>query len=350
MEIDISNHKLMYHPERVSEWNEKGDCYPLYIEIGLTNLCNHKCVFCALDFLNHRGDFINKDIMLKALEEMGEKKVKSVMFAGEGESVLHPNIDLFIKTAKENGLDISITTNGIPLTKEKIREILPYLSWIRFSIDSGSRENYSLIHGTNAEDFDRLIENIKECVKLKRELGLNVTIGTQFLIIPQNIDEAIKLARLLKEIGADNLQVKPYSKHPNSVNNLVINPEEYNKIEAQLKGFDSDKFKIFFRKATIERIQEGTNYPECYGIPFFALIDAKGNIIPCNLFYGNEEFTYGNLNKNSFSEIWDGEKRKEILRKLKERGCADCRRGCRLDVINRYLHRLKNPLTHDNFV
>lgn len=350
MEIDISDHKLMYHPKRVDEWNEKGDCYPIYVEIGLTNLCNHKCVFCALDFLKHDGIFIDRGVMLKALKEMGEKGIKAIMFAGEGESVLHSDIGLFVKTAKENGIDVSITTNGIPLTKEKIKDILPSLSWIRFSIDSGSKENYSIIHRTNAEDFDKLIENIKECVRTKEEFGLNVTIGAQFLMIPQNVNEAVKLAKLLKEIGADNLQFKPYSKHPNSVNNLIINSEEYNKTEAQLKVLASDDFKILFRRATIERIQEGINYPECYGIPFFTLIDAEGNIIPCNLFYGNEEFVYGNLYKNSFSEIWESEKRKEVLKKLKEKGCEECRKLCRLDVINRYLHRLKNPLGHDNFV
>ncbi|MDO8528374.1 MAG: radical SAM protein, partial [Nanoarchaeota archaeon] len=86
MGIDISNHKLMYHPKRVYEWNEKGDCYPIYVEIGLTNLCNHKCIFCALDFLKHEGNFIDREVMLKALKEMGEKGVKSIMFAGEGES------------------------------------------------------------------------------------------------------------------------------------------------------------------------------------------------------------------------------------------------------------------------
>ena len=213
-----------------------------------------------------------------------------------------------------------------------------------------SGENYSLIHGTSPEDFDKLIENLKECVKLKKELGLDVVIGVQFLMILGNQNEAVKLARLLKEIGVDNLQIKPYSKHPRSINNFGIDSEEYNKFEEDLKELGSDDFKILFRKATIGRIREGISYPECYGLPFFALIDAKGYVIPCNLFYDDEEFTYGNLNKNDFSEIWEGEKRKEVLKKLKERGCESCRRGCRLDVINRYLHRLKNPELHDNFV
>lgn len=346
----VDSHKLIYHPDRVKEWKMIGDCYPIYVEIGLTNACNHKCIFCALDFLGKGIEFVDTNIMLKTLEEMAEKGVKSIMFAGEGESVLHKDIGLFTQEAKRYGLDVSITTNGVPLTKEKIEQCLPNLSWIRFSIDSGSPENYALIHGTNSEDFQRVLENIKECVRLKKEMNLDVTIGVQFLMIPQNKDEAVKLAKILKEIGADNLQIKPYSKHPNSPNNLVIDSEEYNKIENELLPFNSKDFKILFRKATAKRIEEGITYPECYGLPFFALIDAKGNVIPCNLFYGKEEFTYGNLNKNSFSEIWESEKRKKILEKLKTLGADGCRHGCRLDAINRYLHRLKNPGLHDNFI
>jgi GTP 3',8-cyclase len=89
---------------------------------------------------------------------------------------------------------------------------------------------------------------------------------------------------------------------------------------------------------------------ECHGLPFFTLIDAKGNVLPCGLFYDQNEFTYGNLHENSFSEIWKGNKRKEVIKRIKEKGIETCRKGCRLDVINRYLDRLKFPELHDNFI
>ena len=108
-------------------------------------------------------------------------------------------------------------------------------------------------------------------------------------------------------------------------------------------------FEILFREATAQRVEKGMPYPECYGLPFISLIDSKGNVLPCNLFYDQPEFIYGNLNQNSFSEIWGSEKRKEILKKIKELGVENCRHGCRCDAANRYLHRLKNPEAHDNF-
>ncbi len=347
---NVDSHKLMYHPERVSEWRCNGDCFPIYVEIGLTNACNHKCIFCALDFLGNGGNFMNKEVLALNLKDMAEKGLKSIMFAGEGEPLLHKDIGFFVKHAKELGLDISITTNGILFDESKIEQILPNLTWIRFSIDSGTPDNYAKIHGTSSRDFEILMENLQKAVEFKRKNNLKTTIGTQFLMIPDNSRQAVLLAERLKNIGVDNMQIKPYSKHPGSINNLAIDPVEYNKIKDDLMKFDSKDFRVLFRKATTERIQEGITYPECYGLPFFALIDSNGNVIPCNLFYGNNEFNYGNINEKSFSEIWYSERKKEILKKLKEKGIEDCRRGCRLDVINRYLHRLKSPWEHDNFI
>ncbi|MEK6820253.1 MAG: radical SAM protein, partial [Nanoarchaeota archaeon] len=324
LSFSVDSHKLMYHPERVAEWQKTGNCFPLYVEIGLTNACNHRCIFCALDFLDYKGGFIDTDIMLSALRDMASHGVKSVMFAGEGEALLHKDIVLFVKTAKDLGMDVSITTNGIPLTKEKIQEILPLLTWIRFSVDSGSRENYALVHGCPEEDFEKVIENIKQSVRFKKENNLDITIGVQFLMIPQNMQEAVKLAEKLRDIGADNLQVKPYSHHPQSKNNLIVNPEEYNIIEASLKKFNSPTFKVIFRKATAERLQ-GRDYENCFGTSFITLIDAKGNVMPCNLFYNNQDFIYGNLYKQSFSEIWKSERRKQIMEKI---NVKDCRAAC----------------------
>ena len=347
---NVDAHKLMYHPKRVGEWKSEGDCFPIYMEIGPTNSCNHKCTFCALDFLTNKGEFIDTELMVSTLKEMGENGVKSVMFAGEGEPLVHKDIGLFVETAKQSGIDISITTNGVLFNKEKAEQFLHHLSWIRFSVDAGTSETYNKIHRGGENDFDKVIENIKNAVEIKKAKKLNTVIGIQFLMISDNINDVLKLAQIAKDIGADNLQIKPYSQHPKSENKFVINYKDYAHLEKELEQFNSPDFKILFRKQTMKRVDEGINYSECHGLPFFALIDSKGNIIPCNLFYDLSEFTYGNLYENSFSEIWKGEKRKQVLQKLKEKGIEDCRHACRLDVINRYLERLKNPQLHDNFV
>jgi radical SAM protein with 4Fe4S-binding SPASM domain len=346
----IDEHKLIFHPERVAQWSKHGDCFPIYIEIGLTNRCNHKCVFCALDWLEHSSIDIDSDIMLKALKDMAQHGVRSIMFAGEGEPLLHKEAPIFFKYAKDCGLKVALTTNGVPFGSQKMEVSLPHLSWIRFSVNAGTAKQYAKVHNTIPEDFDRVIANIKRTVEFKKQESLDVDIGVQVLIIPESIESIVKLAEITKDIGVDNLQIKPYSQHPLSKNRFIINYEDYLNLEPIVKAFESSTFHIFFRNNTIQRLINHPDYDHCYGLPFFALINAKGQIIPCNLFYDDPELIYGDLNNETFSEIWNGRKRKRVLEILATKDIRDCRQICRLDPINRYLNRLKHPGPRDDFI
>jgi radical SAM protein with 4Fe4S-binding SPASM domain len=348
VDMNIDGHKLHLHPDKAAHWLKTGDCYPIHIEIGVTALCDHDCVFCALDFVNDR-DRINKEVMLSALEDMARHEVRSVMFGGEGEPLLHPQIGLFVRKAKEFGLDVAITTNGTSFNAEKRKACLPYLSWVKFSVDAGTPRAYAEIHRVPERKYAVLLENIRESATYKRKHGLRVTIGTQFLMVPAAMPTIETAVKILRDAGADYVSVKPYSQHPRSINRLVVDPSVYGDLEDKLKGFSSETFKVHFRKAMIAHIDEGNAYPECYGLSFISLVDSKGNVLPCNLFYGMPEFTYGNLYEQSFSEIWEGVKRKEVLARLRQKGVRECRHGCRCDAANRYLYRLKEPQPHDNF-
>src|SRR3989338_9324803 len=94
------------------------DIYPIYIEIGTTSMCNHRCIFCALDFTGYKAKSIDTPILINALKDMAKNGVKSVMFGGEGEPTLHKDFPLFVENAKNFGLDIAITTNGILFNKD----------------------------------------------------------------------------------------------------------------------------------------------------------------------------------------------------------------------------------------
>lgn len=346
----IDAHKLIYHPARITEWLKTGDCYPVYVEVGLTSRCNHRCIYCALDWLSDRRTSIQKEVMLNALTEMSSCGVKALMFAGEGEPLLHTDIIQFVKHAYAKKLKVAITTNGVLFDSEKAGKSLPYLSWIRFSVDTGNPEEYARIHQTVPEDLETVISNIECAAAIKKKHNLHVDIGVQALLLPDNIDGVLKLAKIIKNTGADNFQLKPFSPHPLSNNQHQIKNERYAQLEDEFKSMSTEDFKIIYRKDTIRRINEPPCYQSCLGLPFFTLINAKGDIIPCNLYYENQDFSYGNLNREAFSDIWKSSRRKRIVEKISSEKLQNCRRGCRLDAINQYLHRLKFPEPRDDYI
>ena len=87
-EYNIDAHKLIYHPDRVAAWNAAENweslkkIYPLYIEVSPAGACNHRCAFCAVDYLDYRPQFLSVDIMERRMTEMARAGVKSIMFAG----------------------------------------------------------------------------------------------------------------------------------------------------------------------------------------------------------------------------------------------------------------------------
>ena len=351
--IQIEGHKLMYHVDEVSRWLKGDVVAPIYVEIGLINSCNHNCVFCALDYLKSKGSAIDKDVLISNLKDMADFGVKSVMFAGEGEPLMYPHLLEAVEKAKSFGLDIAITTNGSQLSEEKTKSILKHLSWIKFSIDAGTKEKYAKIHGCSEDDFSELIANIKFACSYRKENNLNCRIGCQILLLEDNINEVEELILKLRDIGADYLVLKPYSQHPDSINKLELDIKKHDKTLSDLsKKYSNDDFLVIYRKLTsIEVEKNEIDYETCYGVNFFALIDALGNVIPCNIFYEKEGYYYGNINKNAFSEIWKSGKRKEVLKKIYEKGCADCRKGCRMNFVNKYLYTLKNKdVEHINFI
>ena len=144
----------MFHPERVSQWLKEPEICPIYIEIGPSGACNHRCIFCALDYLGYKNKFADTGVLKSSLSDMAESGVKSVMYAGEGEPLLHKDIGELILYTRTAGIDVSVTTNGVLFSKDLAEKCLGALSWIRVSLDAGRKETYARIHRCN-EEFTR---------------------------------------------------------------------------------------------------------------------------------------------------------------------------------------------------
>jgi len=358
----IDQHKLMFHPQRVAEWQQGHDdwekakkIYPIYMEISPVGHCNHRCVFCAKDYLGYQKREIPFDRLKNAVSEMAKNGVKSLNFAGEGEPLLYKNLPEIIEHCENVGIDSSLTTN-FSITDEKSLEIyVKYCKWIKVSLNAGSAEVYAQIHRTKEDDFNRVLENLKKSVEIRNHLGKGSTLGAQMLLLPENFQTAAPLAKKLQEIGIDYLVIKPYSQHLSSITTEYkdISYSDFMYLEKELEKYNTKTFNVIFRANTMKKLENTLErYEKCGAVPFFwGYIMSDGSVFGCSNHITNPDFCYGNINENSFSEIWESDRRKANFEYIQNTmNSQNCRLNCRMDEINRYLNELENPSPHVNFI
>ncbi len=350
-DILADSHKLIFHPGRVADWLHEKPIAPIYLEVAPSGGCNHRCIFCAFDYLSYHPVFLHTGHFDRFIREAAKKGLRSIMFGGEGEPLLHPHFSKLVRSASIAGLDIGVTTNGVLIPERIGGPVLPKLKFLRISLDAATPGTYATIH--RSDDFQRVLTGLEAIVAERNQTKSPCTIGIQFLLLDQNCRELIRAAKLARDLGADYFMVKPYSQHPNSTHCLLtkIPKTPLSKLERDVEALETEKFRVYFREKAVRKASEGKPYKHCLGLPFAAYLSATGDLYACNTFLGDHRFLYGNIGRQGFSEIWFGENRKRILDRMENRwNLAHCRLNCRLDEINRYLDRLKNPPEHVNFI
>ncbi|MBF0141308.1 MAG: radical SAM protein [Magnetococcales bacterium] len=359
----LDSHKMIYHPRRTADvleakgkWDKGCHIYPIYVELSPIGACNHRCLFCAVDYVGYHPDRLDLDIMRQRFPEMARLGVKSVNFAGEGEPMLHKAIAPMIHAAKTGGLDTSLTTNASILPHDFIDLALPCLSWLKVSINAGTAPTYAAIHRTKEGDFAKVTEHMQAMVAAKRTHHLTCVLGAQALLLPDNAHEMETLAHLCRNIGMDYLVVKPYSQHLSSGNwrYETIDYSQFLDLGERLRRLSTPTFSLVFREHTMKKTLDTTNrYDRCYATPFlWAHIMATGVVSGCSAYLMDQRFEYGNIHHNTFEEIWQGAKRQEGMRFVSEQlDIKECRLNCRMDEVNRYLHAIATQSPpHINFI
>ena len=367
----IDSHKYVFHPEHSAKHlqyirnpadHNSSEAYkqqhPIYIEVSPVGACNHRCTFCAVDYIGYKSIFMDLERYKSSIDSMIGKECKSIMFAGEGEPLLHPNISDFVNYTKEvGGIDTSFTTNAFKLSNDFVHRSLHNVSWIKVSFNGGNSKTYSAIHRTNEKDFDVVVNNLAYAVKYRNSNKLSTAFGFQMLLLPDNVDSVHQLCKLAKEIGLDYVVIKPYSQHKfsNTQQYENIDYSEYLGLEKELTQYNDENFNVIFRVNTIKNwINQNTNrYCHCYATPStWAYWMADGAVYSCSAYLLDKRFELGNINDHEFDEIWCSDARmKHADYVMNDLDIKECRVNCRMDQVNRYLDSIvNNKIDHINFI
>lgn len=162
--------RLMFTYLKILFFNAK----PLrYVDFAIDFRCNMNCQHCFAVALAKDENRITPDQYKKTAREAMELGAVNFSFQG-GEPLLYEDLSQYIKAASPERNLISVTTNGILLNEEKIKELKSWgVDILTVSLDSGIAKEHDDFRRTEGA-FLKVLNGIK--IALKN--NLNVTIGT----------------------------------------------------------------------------------------------------------------------------------------------------------------------------
>jgi MoaA/NifB/PqqE/SkfB family radical SAM enzyme len=170
---------------------------PRNIMLGLTNTCNHRCVFCPHEKLKRKTAVLDPDLISRVITQAYDLGVREIGLYLDDEPFMSKHLEDSAKLAKSAGYEyIYCTTNGSLATPERVSRLYENgLDSIKFSVNAGDRDTYAKTHGH--DHFDTVISNIKAADRLRKESGKNVGLFLSFVEYSQNAGQLGLLKRLL---------------------------------------------------------------------------------------------------------------------------------------------------------
>lgn len=335
MNSPYNEHKILMHPKHLEMLGEGILTSPITLEVDPADgFCNFKCGHCC--FQSHKKKapiFIDRKKLFFVLGEAKIMGSKAVEFVGGGEPTTHPEIALLIKDAHSLGYEVGVVTNGFLL--EKLFLVANLCTYIRISLDAGNPETFRKVHGVNG--FSTVLKNITGLTAYMSKKN----IGISYLITELNadIDEMERAVRIVKDLDLGYIVFKPASVKKSlpgefwlkALGNIKLLKKAYS--TTPVYGYDDFPSRWDY----LSTKRDYGNF--CWAKPLNCVIMADGNIPLCFLHRRDKKKIIGNIYKDSFRNIWSGERHRVLWKK---QSVYNCPYPCKFDGPNRLISMMRN--------
>jgi radical SAM protein with 4Fe4S-binding SPASM domain len=327
--------------KELNQPNNNGFRKLIHVRIEPTELCNFSCKFCVTqdserlkiikkDGYDGSNRKFNLDRILSLLDELKDVGVKAVSYVAVGDPLMYPNIDKVLKKSVNLNYDLGLTSNFAMNIKDDLIETLSKFSWLRWSMNGGSKEVYLRTNNPKGKNSQEAYENVKRNInnlsKVIKKNNSKTLINASYVVSEWNYQDVINAAALGKELNINNLFFRPDMMPMNSriktpLDIIKINQE----ILMQTKKYETDNFKIHIedgRENDVLTVDDKNLV--CFYSNHSIYIAANGDVYPCCYTRINKKFVVGNISQISFQEFWKAKNSCENYKNISTNTCPSC--------------------------
>ena len=335
---------LLLHPRvalNYAAWQKEIAAQPVVmksappgIEIELTNRCNLACIQCfrSMGLKPYQLGDMNFDHFKKILAQF--PLITNLSLNGFGEPMLYPQFFEAVAHARRERpwAKIGIYTNGMLIDEEKAFRLMDCgLTELNISIDAARPDTYK--HVRRGGNLEVLHDNIRRLIRTRRETRARFPlIGLNYVLLNDNEGELVPFVEQAAEFGVDFINCISYAGYDWGFKNrrtkagyqkeLAAARVRIDELGVRVKSFPSDDLSWSDPKRPFScGFFWGEEFRVTYG----------GDITLgcCTPF--KETYSYGNLLKTPFWEIWNNERFQTNRDRARRRiapnePCASCDR------------------------
>jgi radical SAM protein with 4Fe4S-binding SPASM domain len=306
---------------------------PFHVTIDVTRRCNLNCIGCryhsqAIENIQSPGNQevqdINPLLFKKLCRELAALGTTAIELSGEGEPLVNKNLFNLISIAKENNLNVTVCSNGTLFDSQNIESLInSQLDRLKVSLWGCTQETYEGNYpGTDPKWFDRVIDGLNSLALTKRKKGSSKpAVVIHHPINRINFRTLDTLVDLVQKTGCNGISFSPLKARRAALAPVSLHADEEGEVLSSLsrikKRLDSLGLKHNIEE-TIRRYEMGESVWQklpCYIGFMTARMKVDGTVVPCNPY----NLPMGNLNKNSFQEIWNNDAYKEFRQQTSTR-------------------------------
>lgn len=340
--LQLDGTKISWYKNRVEAWRRGERIAPVTVDGAWTRKCAASCNFCYAQLQASEDTVFTKKTAFEFLEDAAEVGVRGFSLISDGESTEVPYFAESVEYGSKLGIQIGTSSNGLKLTRPVLEKILPHLTYLRFNFSGGERHRWAQIMGLKQALYDRVIENIKAAMEIKRRDNLPVNVNLQFVVMPQDGDQILPFARLVKELNPSYGIMKHCAE--SATGDLGVDYRKYSALFPlfeEAEAMSDENCRIAVKWSRIQ--DEGKrDYQRCFGPPFLIQFSGSGTVAPCGQKFNSKyaKFHCGNLTRERFRDIIKSDRYWEVMNYLASEAfdaTRDCGENCLQTRSNSWL-------------